>query len=523
MRALIYARVSTEEQAEKGTSTEAQLEQCRKYAAENSMEVVGEFVDDFTGTTLNRTQLNELQEVVDQGGADAVIALTADRLSRSYPDSVYLLSLWADRGIQVHFTDIGQEKSDFEGMLVGAIRRISAHNEIDTLVRRTSRGREDKVKINKKPVLGGIVAYGYRKDGLRHDAKFVIHEQEADVVKEIFRLYTQDRLSLRGVAKHLTNRKIPTPKNRSPIWGKTTVRKILINELYAGVYWWGKTRLEKRGFQQKGKLVKQPRDKWVHLDLPDIALVDRNTWEVAQQLIDTNMRLSKRNRKYDYLMSGFFRCGICGNSMRGSAQKRKNSLLFSYRCGKNWGTQKCPNRTKSIVTHKVDNAVWGWIYDLLSSPEELERGIHEIVANQQKEIPAKRNRLKAIDKHIAEHETIVSRLVQEMGRTSDQYLADTYRKEIENASSARGVQIAEREALSRELQREVFTQNDQDLIKSIAADINVGLENAGYDDKREILQVLGVQVVFHSNNGERRIEVSCPIPNKKDNITFTTS
>ena len=523
MRALIYARVSTEEQAEKGTSIDAQLEQCRKYAAENSMEVVGEYVDDFTGTTLNRPQLNELQEVIEKGGADAVIALTADRLSRSYPDSVYLLSLWADNGIQVHFTDTGQEKSDFEGMLMGAFRRISAHTEIDTLVRRTSRGRDDKVRKNKKPVLGGIVAYGFRKDGFRHDAKLVIHEQEADVVREIFRLYTQERLSLRGVAKHLTDRKIPTPKNSSKTWGLTTIRRILTNELHAGVYWWGKTRSEKRGFQQKGKLVKQPRDQWVHLDLPDIALVDRQTWNAAQKRLESNLRLSKRNRKYDYLMSGFFRCGICGYTMRGSAKKRNKSADFNYRCGNNRRSPKCPNVTKSIVTYKVDEAVWGWIFKLLSSPEELERGIDEIAAKQQKKIPAKRKNLEAIDKRIADREATVNRLVQEMGKAQDQFIAETYRKEIEDASSARSIQIAEREALSKELQREVFTQNDHDLIISIAADINVGLENATYDDKREILDLLGVQVVFQSINGERWIEISCSLPEKKEDITFTSS
>ena len=523
MRALIYARVSTEEQAEKGTSIDAQLEQCRKYATENSMEVVGEFVDDFTGTTLNRPQLNELQEVITKGGTDAVIALTTDRLSRSYPDSVYLLSLWADKGIQVHFTDTGQERSDFEGMLVGAIRRISAHNEIDTLVRRTSRGRDDKVKRKKKPVLGGIIPYGYRKQGLRDEAEYIIHEKEAEVVRDVFRLYTQERLSLRGVANHLTDRKIPTPKKRRATWGKSTIRKILVNELYAGVYWWGKTRKEKRGFQQKGTLVKQPKEKWIRLDQPNIALVDKKTWETAQKRLETNLRLSKRNRKYDYLMSGFFRCGICGNSMRGSAQKRKKSVAFSYRCGNDWSRPKCPNHTKSIVTHKVNDAVWGWIYELMSDPAELEHGLREITALQKKESPAKQKRLEEIDKRIVELETTVSRLVQEMGKTNDQYVVETYRKEIEVASAAREVQIAESEEIRRELEREVFTQDEHEMIKTIAAEISLGLENATYEDKREILDVLGVETVFHASNGDRWIDVSCSIPNKNKIITFTSS
>ncbi len=72
-KAVIYARVSTDEQAERGTSIQAQLETCHDYAKENGLEVVKEYKEDYTGTTLDRPELNQLQDDLKNGLAIAVI------------------------------------------------------------------------------------------------------------------------------------------------------------------------------------------------------------------------------------------------------------------------------------------------------------------------------------------------------------------------------------------------------------------------------------------------------------------
>ena len=62
-RAVIYARVSTDEQAEKGYSLPHQLEECRKYAYAHNIKVVGEMVDDFSGSTLERPGFTKMASV----------------------------------------------------------------------------------------------------------------------------------------------------------------------------------------------------------------------------------------------------------------------------------------------------------------------------------------------------------------------------------------------------------------------------------------------------------------------------
>ena len=65
-RAVIYARVSTDEQAEKGYSLPHQINECRRYAQNHGFAVAQEFIDDYSGATLERPGFSMLKEFVNQ-------------------------------------------------------------------------------------------------------------------------------------------------------------------------------------------------------------------------------------------------------------------------------------------------------------------------------------------------------------------------------------------------------------------------------------------------------------------------
>ena len=85
-RAIIYTRVSTDEQAEKGHSLSFQLEECRKYASRLGLQVIKEIVDHTSGATLDRPGFAMLETMVSNCEAQAVVAYTSDRISRNYYD-----------------------------------------------------------------------------------------------------------------------------------------------------------------------------------------------------------------------------------------------------------------------------------------------------------------------------------------------------------------------------------------------------------------------------------------------------
>jgi hypothetical protein len=84
MRAALYARVSTEAQADRGTIG-SQLALLRDHIAAADDELVGEYVDDgHSGARLDRPGLDALRDAAEAGLIQRVWCLSPDRLARAY-------------------------------------------------------------------------------------------------------------------------------------------------------------------------------------------------------------------------------------------------------------------------------------------------------------------------------------------------------------------------------------------------------------------------------------------------------
>src|ERR1700687_647502 len=101
-KAILYARVSSDEQAEHGYSLPTQLDAMRKYATDNSLVVVAEFVDDCSGTIrlYDRPQGKNLLGVLERKEADALVFHTFDRLSRNLGHAVVMREEWQRAGVE---------------------------------------------------------------------------------------------------------------------------------------------------------------------------------------------------------------------------------------------------------------------------------------------------------------------------------------------------------------------------------------------------------------------------------------
>ena len=89
-RAVLYARVSTDEQAEHGFSLDSQLDACRNYAGLHDLEFFDELTDGFSGAKLDRPGLDRARELVEHGQVDAFIVHSPDRLTRNLAHSLLL-------------------------------------------------------------------------------------------------------------------------------------------------------------------------------------------------------------------------------------------------------------------------------------------------------------------------------------------------------------------------------------------------------------------------------------------------
>lgn len=361
-RAIIYARVSTEEQLEK-YGIPSQLRACREYAASHNLAVVQEITDDgISGTVLARPGLDRLRKLVTSGECDAVLAYDVDRLSRDL-GHLLVLKPEIERRARLEFVASKFEDSP-SGRLFFNIQGSFATYEREIIRQRTMRGKRERAAGGL--IVGGRTAYGYR-----YDAGRLIPEQEqAQVVREIFGWY-DGGLSIRGITRKLRENGIPT-WGKDTTWGHSTVRRILVNETYAGTAHYGTLRRE-------GNLLKArtPVDR---IDLMVPALVEHGQWARVQgRMAAYSPKNGAGRHSSRYLLCGLLHCS-CGKRMSGNCRRG----FLSYRCNgrDSMRAPGSPMCRLSLRVSSVDTAVWQSIAGAFSDEQTL----RAIISRRQKEL-----------------------------------------------------------------------------------------------------------------------------------------
>jgi len=130
MKAALYARVSTERQAERGTIG-SQIEALRAHVAAAGDELAAEYCDDgHSGARLDRPGLDALRDAAEAGLFEVVWCLSPDRLARSYAYQVLILDELARLGVAVRFTDApGLDEHDPQARLLTQVQGVIAEYE----------------------------------------------------------------------------------------------------------------------------------------------------------------------------------------------------------------------------------------------------------------------------------------------------------------------------------------------------------------------------------------------------------
>jgi len=311
-RAVIYARVSTDEQAESGTSLDTQIDRSTEYAAVNNMQIVGVFKDDYTDKVLDRPELNKVMVMLHAGQADTLIVYKPNRLDRS-EWGVNLLLLMRELkmlGVELHYSQDGRQVDLFnplEALMYGSFAGWQAGEDHRETIKKLREGRYQRAK-NGFVVPGGHQApYGYEKV-FNTDKKrwfFKIEPKEADTVKLIYNWYvigdeSGKPLAASAIASRLNDMDIPTRCNKGrtkvgAVWWGSVVMRILKNETYAGTWHYGK-----RGKKGRKRPVNSKRN-WIAVSVPPI--IDRDLSEFAQKRRQERAKVTG-NKKYPYLLSG---------------------------------------------------------------------------------------------------------------------------------------------------------------------------------------------------------------------------
>ncbi len=225
MKTIGYVRVSTERQAERGSSLEAQAEKIRAMALVQGVELADIIVESGeSAKSLNRTGMGQLLAMVEAGKVKAVIVAKLDRLTRSVKDLCELLERFERKGVALVSVAESLDTGSAAGRLVLNIMAAVSQWEREAIGERTKDALSHKRSQGQRV---GNIAFGYRLAADGHHLEADPGEQGA--LAEIRRLRSQGE-TLRGIAATLNQGPLRT--RRGTTWRLESVARIVKQSSY---------------------------------------------------------------------------------------------------------------------------------------------------------------------------------------------------------------------------------------------------------------------------------------------------
>lgn len=227
-RVAIYTRRSTDDEHQP-FSIDAQLAALKAYiTSQPAWTLVAEFTDDASGATTDRPDLQRALRAARAGRYDVLLVYRVDRFSRRLSDMLDLLRELDEHGVAFCSATEPFDTATPIGRMLVQLLGVFAEFERETIIDRVINGMTTKAGKGKWP--GGTRPYGYLVD--KDTQRLVTHDIEAPILRDIFRLYTDERVGTRGIAAELNRRGV---RNRTgKPWSGYTVARILDNPAYIG-------------------------------------------------------------------------------------------------------------------------------------------------------------------------------------------------------------------------------------------------------------------------------------------------
>ncbi len=302
---VIYARVSTKEQADEGYSIPAQLKAIRDFCAHEGFEIAAEFVETESAGRLGRTQFAAMCEhFAAHPEVRVVVAHKLDRLTRNFTDALKLEELGVkDRYVVSDFPD------GPAGELARDVNLAVAKHYVNNLREEVKKGMAEKVAQGGFPHRAPT---GYRND--RDTRSLVIDPVNAAFVVHAFERYASGLVSLSSLADELYTMGLRMGSGRKV--HASGLDHLLKNPIYCGLVRW------------KGELYPGTHT----------PLVSRELFDTVQAAFAPNRRKNNAQRR-SYVLRDFLYCSECGAKITAGSHKGH----VYYRC--THGKGECSQRS----------------------------------------------------------------------------------------------------------------------------------------------------------------------------------
>jgi len=385
-KALIYCRVSTEEQAQEGYSLDAQEKFCRQFAQNNGYDVFGVYRDEGkSGTRLDRPALQDLlAKVQEDKSINAVLVQETDRLARNTKDHLTIKALLQKADAKL--ISVAQPMLDDspEGNMIDTILASVNQFQSDLSGRKTKKGLQEKFDTGWWPgwaPLGYVnVALGEVQNGDRERKIVKKDVQKWHLIKEGFKMYLTGRYSVEYINEELYQKGLRSKTGKR--LSHSIMTSTLKNPFYSGIMKWNSQ--EKKGNHT-----------------PMISVKQHNR---VIEIMSSHNQYACRRRKHNFLLRGFVFCNICGQ--RYTAEKHSRKRKDYYHCATMRGHS---NQGQNVEISELENQIEGefkniqfsedFILLVLKRLKDLYLQQHESIAqkiqtlyNQKKAVEVKRDK-----------------------------------------------------------------------------------------------------------------------------------
>lgn len=323
-RAIIYIRVSTDEQADKGYSLKHQLERLEKYCEIQNIEVAAVFNEDYSAKTFNRPEFTKLLAMLkkNKNMADMLLFTKWDRFSRNAGDAYGMINTLNKLGVEPQAMEQPLDLTVPENKIMLAVYLAAPEVEND---RRALNVLVGMRRARKEGRWMATAPKGYKNTRDENNKKVITPSEEAPFIVWIFEELNTGVYNVAQLWQMSKEKGFKCSKNN--FWN------IIRNPAYCG-------KIVVKAYKDEDLMIFQGTHE---------PLISEELFYNVQDILDGRKRNvpTKNTRKNELPLRGFLICRKCGKILTGSASKGNGGRYFYYHCQKG-----CNERFKALEANK---------------------------------------------------------------------------------------------------------------------------------------------------------------------------
>jgi DNA invertase Pin-like site-specific DNA recombinase len=348
MKAVAYIRVSTDK-VEQELSLQNQRDFFEKYVNSKGDELVHIYSDQGKSATkmTNRKELQRMLRDAKRGRFQKIYVKDISRIFRNMLDFIqFSRDIIEERKLILHLVNMGEGR-DVDAFML-SFMAMFAEYESKKISERVRFGKN----ISKEKGIVPNFVFGYE----RVDKWTLQPNDEAEWVKKIFDLYTEENLGMGSIAAYLYEHRVKTKKLKDGEanynWSQIAIARMLNNRVYTGVIINNKQNIKNL---YSGERIDVDESEWMITERPEFRIISDEQFAKAQALIVKNKRTfptdpitGKRvmtRRSEAHILSNLLKCGECGGSYRRFKRQysKDGPIYYRWSCDKRHvkGQEKC--------------------------------------------------------------------------------------------------------------------------------------------------------------------------------------